>query len=61
MTEEEQLREEITFLNGEIDGLRSRMAAQDNAAQHHKMGLLRRILERETRWLRALERRGQAA
>lgn len=30
----------IKFLNGEIEGLRARMVAVDNGAQHHKLEML---------------------
>lgn len=30
----------INFLNGEIEGLRARMAAQENEAQRNKLGML---------------------
>ncbi|MDP9572411.1 UNVERIFIED_ORG: hypothetical protein J2W66_002904 [Agrobacterium larrymoorei] len=35
----------IEFLNGEIEGLKARMAAQDNAAQRGKLGMLTDIRE----------------
>ncbi|MBN9028889.1 MAG: hypothetical protein BGO05_18570 [Rhizobiales bacterium 63-7] len=45
------LREEITFLEDEIRGLRNRMAKQDNAAQVQKLAMLSRLLSRCTRAL----------
>lgn len=58
MTDIEHLREEITIQTDIAEGLKARMAKQDNGYQHLKLACVTRTLER----LRsALQRRENAA
>jgi len=61
MSEPDLLREEITVQTDIADGLRSRMATQDNGYQQHKLRCVTRTLDRLKRSLAAHERKGDAA
>ena len=46
MTDQELLQEEITVQTDIAEGLRSRMATQDNGYQHYKLRCVKRTIDR---------------
>lgn len=58
MTDADRLSEEIAFLTDEIRGLKSRIGANGNAPQIHKLEMLERLRARCERALRNVEGSG---
>jgi hypothetical protein len=61
MTESDLLLEEIAELDAQIFRLKGSMNKGDNGVKLSKLAIINRIRDRCDRWLKALERKGQAA
>lgn len=57
MSDIEEVSEDISFLEGEITGLRKRIGDRCNEYQAKKLTILQRILERNRKWLTILHKR----